>query len=333
MIGCGEVFGVLEIAVNKEIKHDGSRIAENVQMLCEKNSLHEFYVRVTSKKINFYTNCGAEIGKARTSTLGAFAKAKEIDNLEGQFVPDNPGEIHIKKTKLLALISNHFAKYQPEKKLYCDGNHIADILNPLVVDGADIAAAEVLDQYREICRQVFKTQGGMEAPCLLLGNLGDLQTGEIVHIWGAKSKPGLGKIISSKYYLGKCVEMDTSGHFIIITDKSNELRFAQPGDSGSIICVTSKDGTTVFAVGMLMGEFEDCKSKNENKLNSDESSSSSDDNNSTLKNKDNSKIRKTRYCAFELQYGISRLKEAYRLEIEWLSTRKTVSGSKVHYQD
>lgn len=302
VMGCGEVFGVLEIAINKEIKHDESRIAENVRLLCEKNSLHEFYIRFTSNKIIHYTYCGAEIGSGSTGTLGAFAEAKEIDNSKEQFVPYYPGDkVCIKKTKLLALISNHLAINQPQNKLYYDGNHIADIFDPFVMNGADIAAAEVLDQYRKSCRQVFTTQDGVEASCLLLENLSDLQTGEIVHIWGAKSKPGLGKIISSKYYFGNCVDVDTSGHFIIITDKSNEQRFAQSGDSGSIICVTSKDGTTVFAIGMLMGAFVNFKCNDETKF--------------------SSKIRKTRYCALELQYGISRLKEAYRLEIEWLSTR------------
>lgn len=289
MIGCGEVFDVVEISINDEIKidHTNTNTIRMVKDVLKKNKVTDFILCYMSKNMKHFANSGAEVGDKFTGTLGAFVEAEQ-DTSSSSISQHEP------KSNWFALISNHLARFQPGNRLLYEGNLIADILDPSLVKGADIAAAQIHKDYRKMCKQVFKTQGGKEVPCLLLSNFEDLKTssGENVHIWGAKSKPGIGKIISCKYELS----IDNArGYHIIISDRHTDSRFSQPGDSGSVICKTSKDGKTLYAIGMLVGEL--------------------------ISHYTDQGVNERRYSAFEFQFGLERLTEAYGFRIKWLPTK------------
>lgn len=243
----------------------------------------DFRLRYISKDLKHYASTGAKIGQVSAmGTLGAFAKAETKK--------DSRSEL-----SLVALMARHVAIFQPEKKLFFDGKYIADILDPSTIRGADIAVAIILDQYRSKCKQIFRTQEGKEVPCYLLADLKDLKQskGDIVHIWGGTSKPGLGRIICCDYGVGVSSEERETGLHIIITDRHKQ-KFAEKGDSGSIVCKTSKTGDEVYAIGMLMGELVSSNSKSEA-----------------------DKISERRYSAMEIRYGIETLEKTYGLRIQW----------------
>lgn len=318
VIGCGEVFDVFEVALDKKIK-DTEQNAETVQTVTDsmkKNEITEFYFRYMSRRIRFYTQCGYQVGSKFTGTLGAFVKTEKHMQALDRLPECLKSKATIPIPNLVALISNHVAVFQPQNKLFYNGEHIADILDPSVVQGADIAAAQVREQYLDRCQQVFKTQDDQEVKCQLLENTKDLEKskGEMVHIWGAKSMPGLGQIVSCNYGLGLGNGNGAQGFHIIIKDRCNEFRFSQPGDSGSVICKPSKDGKHLYAVGMLIGELLSRITESDS---SDENDSSSDDECGKFMEKGTNRKTK-RYSAFEIQYGIDRLKEAYHQNFEWL---------------
>lgn len=269
-----------------------------VKAVLKENKVTDFLLRFMSTKMKLLVNSGAEVGDQSTGTLGAFVEAEQDTTLSSI-------SHHEPKLDLVAIISRHLAIVQPGNKLLYEGNHIADILDPSLVEGADIAAAKIHNQYCNKCKQVFKTQGGKEVPCLLLSNLEDLKTspGEIVLIWGAKSKPGIGTIISCKYELG----IDKArGYHIIIADRYTDSRFSQPGDSGSVICKTSKDGKTLYAIGMLVGEL---------------TSHHTDHYGKSKMIKGAAGVNEKRYSALEIQFGLDQLTKAHGFRIKWLPTK------------
>lgn len=78
-----------------------------------------------------------------------------------------------------------------------------------------------------------------------------LQRGRQVHIWGSKSKPGIGVIIDESYFI-----KGMKASLILIHDYSNGKigrQFAHQGDSGSIICTDDPNDECVYALAMLIG--------------------------------------------------------------------------------
>jgi hypothetical protein len=119
----------------------------------------------------------------------------------------------------------------------------------------DIAMAKVMPCESQRCQLQFKDENGNHRPSTLclFDNVHSL-SGLPVHIWGSSSQPGYGVIVSASHYI--------SGTDIIpyvkIEDREPEedeeiIRFASLGDSGSIVCADSIDGTTVHVIAMLSG--------------------------------------------------------------------------------
>lgn len=292
VVWCGEVFGVIEVAVNEEIKTDSRHIktVEMIERVMDNFMWTDFIIKYFSKDIKDLTSIGTKVRVGvHSGTLGAFTKV--LTYTPETKIPfeqsDLKSESRFCRKSLVAIISGHLA--HGGTMLYIEDKHIADILDPLKVQGADIAAAKIFDQYRDSCKQVFKTQGGIEVPCRLLSKLDDLikSMGETVHIWGATSQPGLGKIVSCSSGIGSG---DKKGHIITITDRSSK-EFAHPGDSGSVVCLTSKTGKELIAVGIVMGEL----------FNSE-------------------KGKRRQYIAMEILYGIKILEQAHQMKIQWPQT-------------
>lgn len=287
VVGCGKVFNVIEIAINEKIRYD-SRLEETFQMIekvMKDFAWTDYIYRVGSGKIEHLYSSGDQVRVGeRTGTLGAFANAySNTEHTESREVK----QIYSRSPKfLIALISRHIVNQN--LKLFCDNQHIGNVMWPLLPEGADIAAARVFDQFRESCTQVFKKQNGIEAPCRLLRVVEDLDKyeGHIVHIWGAVSKPGLGIISSCGYGL-----YSGEGRVIIIRDRPSKC-FASKGDSGSVVCMSSKTGTELYAIGMLMGEF---------KGTGDHS-------------------QENQYAAVEIQFAKKELEKQHQITIDWIDT-------------
>lgn len=284
MIGCGIVYGVVEIALDEKIEHDASEIEvfKRIKTLMETRGVTEFYLKFMSKNVQYFASSGSKVGQTSTGTLGGFALAVNNENL-----PLN-NEQYRAEANLVALFSRHVAIFQENNALFFNGRHIADILDTSKLTSLDIAAARILPDHRTTCQQRFLTEDEEEARCTLLRDFTNL-VGEVVHIWGAVSKPGLGRIQACEYnWAGD--DKNDSGYEVVITDRINNRCFSQPGDSGSVVCKMSRRGRILNAVAMFCGQRCNLASGNEN-----------------------------RYCSLQLDYGIRKLGEAHQLYIEWLS--------------
>lgn len=289
VVGCGKVFNVIEIAIDENVKND-DRYEETVQKIKQVMNASkwvDYGFCTKSGYIKPLHSSGDQIclGGAN-GTLGAFANAeptKKSNNAKMQTIYSRPF--------LIALISRHIAIQ--DQKLFCNNQHIADVMQPTLFRGADIAAARVFDRFRKSCTQVFRKQNGMKAPCRLLSVNEDLDKyeGHRVHIWGATSisKPGLGMILSCKYGINSETE---NGRLIMIHDTPSSKCFASNGDSGSVVCIASKTGKELFAIGMLMGSLnETCDDSQEKQ-----------------------------YAAVEIKFAIGELEKHHQITIDWIDT-------------
>lgn len=284
MIGCGKVFSVIEIVLNAdtpETRHDS--VVRRITSVMEKFKVEDYLIQYTSGEIRQLATNGDSIGaKGSTGTLGAFVQATEMAHDDKTNVTGRPFYV--------ALTAGHVAFAQKSKELFLDDKHFANILDvhsqTQTEIKVDIAAAEVLNKCLYNCTQKFKTMENCEAPCQLSGHFHSLE-GEVVHIWGATSKPGVGRVKSVDFSMG-------NGDNILITDISGESVFALPGDSGSIVCKTSKDNK-LEAIAMLTGSF-----KPQGKY--------------TTPNYE--------YLALKLTYGIRFLETELKLKLKWFGNGK-----------
>lgn len=304
---------MIEIDINCKIETDTSRKHETMQQisnLMNKLGVTHYCTRYVLPRIKHLINNGDEIGtnpdrKGPKGTLGAFVRLEENTN------ENSPAEntIGSGKPNIVALFSKHLAVTCEKQTLFFETDEIADILDPSKVEGADIAAAEIRKQYTDSCLQSFKTQSGREVPCFLSANPSSLIKGfnRAVHIFGAKSKPGIGWIVSCKYGIGEDSGGASLGQIIEITDRSGR-KFAQAGDSGSILCITGKNNDMVYAIGMLMGEKVERNETEKNISGHTQTSNIS-------------------YIAMELNYGLARLERAHKLKIKWISQNQATNNA------
>lgn len=124
--------------------------------------------------------------------------------------------------------------------------------------------------------------------------------GKIVHIWGAKSNPGLGKIFYCKFKRGNGPDGTLLKHVLEITDRDKKF-FAEPGDSGTIVCLNGKHGKHVYAIGMFMGKLHIRNS-------SDEDNGTEHATGGTPENRTQDE---NTYLAFDIKYGLERLEQAH----------------------
>ena len=77
--------------------------------------------------------------------------------------------------------------------------------------------------------------------------------GTYIHLWGAGSNPGRGKITMTELH-----ERERASRVIIEDIGTREgQRLAKRGDSGSIVCADKPDGGKITAISMLTGAKSD----------------------------------------------------------------------------
>ncbi|XP_045181513.2 uncharacterized protein LOC123540498 [Mercenaria mercenaria] len=151
------------------------------------------------------------------------------------------------------LLSKHVAKCGRE--LYFeDKRKVCKVLQATLKEEAgdlDIAAAELFHK-EHVCSSAFRDSTGK----LMEGKLHEyegedklIKEGRKVHIWGASSRPGRGLIEIAEFKTG-----NKNCQQILIQIKDEDGKFAEPGDSGAIVCVDDPDGTFVHAIGMVIGD-------------------------------------------------------------------------------
>ncbi|XP_045184846.1 uncharacterized protein LOC123542879 [Mercenaria mercenaria] len=116
----------------------------------------------------------------------------------------------------------------------------------------DIAAVKVCDQLRGMCDQCLKDDDGERKEAKLSSDAPVDLTGCFVHQYGATSGLKKGIIMPNNC----SIFGDNANEYILnvecLAGAENE-QFAQPGDSGAVICMTDIDTNTVKAVGMIHG--------------------------------------------------------------------------------
>ena len=213
--------------------------AHGVRDVCLKNE---------SKEILMF-ECGSEISIALNGTLGGYAR-------KGQ--------------ELCALTAKHIAGEETEVKLVIPQNGEIvigevltapqEIMHDTPVDILAAKLSKTVDETRlwSLDRQHMRSR----VFDFLRGNTEDLQDRQ-VYIWGARTRPGLGTITMADFVRNNMLRC------IAIEDVSQDVRdgimstlqeehprrpfFACEGDSGSIVCAETDDGTNLIAIAMLMG--------------------------------------------------------------------------------
>lgn len=137
------------------------------------------------------------------------------------------------------MISKHVANAQPNGELYHGDDCIAVIQNPTAF--GDIKSCTLYDFMH---------------PAV---NLCDKNT----HVWGAKSRPGFGKVVSCSYVLAT---FDNSKIYsiVIFKDRQQTLAMCKPGDSGTVVIFDEPVSPSMFAICMVMGKLTSDR-KNENR--------------------------------------------------------------------
>lgn len=297
VVGCGEVFGVIEVVINEELKNKESdllTVNKNIKIVLSKFNCALFTLRFASQGIEYFKGTGAAIGQGRSGTLGAFVQAiSRVQKATGE--EENKSE----KNELWALLSKHVAIYQPEGKLYHNGEWFADILHE-IPGGTDIAAAVVHQQHIYSCRQEFQTEKNKTRHCFLSQTTADF-VGEFVHFWCDRLKPGRGIIQSIVFAKG----FDSTSNYILIEDRYSGERFCQPGDSGAVVCRTSRNGKELYALGMLIGKIMDYRCHEY-----------------LYKDKE-----KHSYVALEMNSGIEYISQLYDCNIIWIPFQKASKAS------
>lgn len=184
----------------------------------------------------------------KTATLGCFVYS--IRPTLEDLVTDT---LALSQKTLCVVISKHLAIESVDGKLYHEDKHLASIITPHA--DHDISVAKIDTECVKYCETSFKSEKGHSKNCVLYQfkeENGDAKTcslsGEKVHIWGAKSRPGMVESHDFEFVekaYGKC---------IFITDIS-EKPFSKPGDSGAVVCSTEARGQNMFAAGFLVGEI------------------------------------------------------------------------------
>lgn len=279
------IFAELEGAVGCGYKHDQLHIfveTENICMIQQKakNLLKEHGIEVCvvqsgSREYGKFMNytVGSKIETGKHATLGGFVK---------------------KTNDIYVLLAKHVAELSEDVRMAVDNRKIAKVLPQYNLHGKlDIAVAKVDESVLKICDTRFMDSSGecMVTRLHTLNSEADVKFLQYlpVHIWGAFSSPGKGKITIPEYYV------KTMEKLILVEDleemgddqaENDKKRFAKDGDSGAVVCADEIDGGCVRVISMLSG------SRNWQEIKS-------------------SPRLPQEYITVPLQYGIKQLNEAY----------------------
>ncbi|WAR20346.1 hypothetical protein MAR_002184 [Mya arenaria] len=243
---CGDKFGTLMILMDEKLKlKDRTEQEKEIRTFLESKDVKHFQFNYISPEMNHLYKCGHKVFESPASgTLGCF-----VHNIGG---PTRPYDIY-------ALISRHVAMFQVADDFVIDGCDVGKVLSPMV-GFHDIAVAGMHNSQLPWLDEKFKTETRDDKRCHVFDfkedddETLDYLSGLPVHIWGASSSPGVGRIA-----IEHCVSYGFGGQIcsgIIIEDRRYLKKpFSKPGDSGSIICSFNIRNDSLFALGMVCGEY------------------------------------------------------------------------------
>lgn len=257
VIGCGTKDRRFHVFVNKYSKKLGEVRLAVRDILKERNITKYRIQEMRENEVNF-NEVGAQVGESATATgsLGCFAfnefKSKE-------------------KNRLCAITAKHVAERQTDGRILLGrgekGEKIfGNILTPHV--DMDIAAAEINKQHiQHIDTRLKDEQGRSVHACALFDFSNKITPPRLVYLWGLQSRPGCGEIVFENCQLKRC----PGSRYIFIRNRQHRdsRSFSRPGDSGSIVCGKSRNGTT-SAIAILSGK---CLQKPKNEISDEETSS------------------------------------------------------------
>ncbi|KAH3746832.1 hypothetical protein DPMN_181249 [Dreissena polymorpha] len=179
-------------------------------------------------------------------TLGGFVKKKNLPTVS----PRDHEHAPLPMTDtLVALVSKHAT--QGLQFLTWDTNPL--IIGQIEPEKSsdremDILPVDVYDTFRHLCDTAFRIEHNARMTFTRLRKKEEIQDliGAPVHIWGAHSRPGLGILVRH--------ELRTrNGLWITVRDRTCAAPFAQPGDSGAMVCFYDPHhGGILYAIAMVV---------------------------------------------------------------------------------
>ncbi|XP_052243114.1 uncharacterized protein LOC127853028 isoform X2 [Dreissena polymorpha] len=182
------------------------------------------------------------------ATLGGFANKCIVLSPPINHYQQENVQVHNDEPILVALISRHVATHLQSGDLKVSDKILGHIDYIHDLDWLDIVPVDVAKEFHNECETRFRTEDGILKHAELSGYT--LENRSPVHIWGAKSAPGLG-------ILSEC-DPSESNNYIFVASRSDENVFCVPGDSGSIVCSRDRKGR-LFALAILIGKFNPSK--------------------------------------------------------------------------
>ncbi|XP_053382530.1 uncharacterized protein LOC128549573 isoform X3 [Mercenaria mercenaria] len=261
--GCGYRLKSFHVDVEElPTPEENSDREKRIQKMLSNYGITDIRFNFVSPSLDQYNYVGANIAaKCETGTkmgsLGCFA-IHEKDN----------------ESSLCALFSKHVAQgcspeiYVKDKDQKLESFGI--LLSDTYVDGGhDIAAARINSQCISSCDKQFKNMKEEKVPAelhIVDDRDNTLLQGQTIHLWGAHSKPGIGKINIPDFHYP-----DSTESYIEVQDgsiakgKPNAV-LAEPGDSGAIVCIDESNGKKVRVISMLMGSTNDTVAQKDPKV-------------------------------------------------------------------
>ncbi|XP_052769989.1 uncharacterized protein LOC128209808 [Mya arenaria] len=234
------VIKVLKASTEKETAQNVDAVRKVFEKWKIKSELFEIKTIVFKKSADYKYNSGDEINvRERIGTLSGFAKMVDAKTNED----------------MVAILSGHVAGNDPALNIKEEtvGNILprpsSDCLN------ADISVAKVSKETSQQCDKKFRNEDSERL------NAVPLKTEELkktrferVHIWGAKSKPGIAQVKEHGF-----LPPEEVGNFIYLVKESDASSQStwQQGDSGAMVLserYRKEEDQTMRAIGLLMGE-------------------------------------------------------------------------------
>jgi len=263
VISCGYRFATFYIFVDEARTKPVDVLKKQIKDVLGKYNIADFVLRKTSASVTGYSNhtVGSEIvvvddpaeEKVIKATLGGFAARGE-------------------HKELCALTANHATEHSTTLIVRCQQTNtnvrLGSVLKTVNVSEQasqhepciDISATSIYPGRIKLCNTNFKTsQGEFVESELFKARTDEGQctmhtlVGTYIHLWGAGSNPGRGKITMTELH-----ERERASRVIIEDIGTREgQRLAKRGDSGSIVCADKPDGGTITAISMLTGAKSD----------------------------------------------------------------------------
>ncbi|XP_053391902.1 uncharacterized protein LOC128554638 [Mercenaria mercenaria] len=256
--GCGYRLKTLHVDVERlPTKEENDDREQRIREFLSNHDITDVKVNFVSPTLEEYSYVGAHIGLKsdtvlKTGTLGCFANHSKDQ-----------------KSSLCALLSKHVAQGCSSEILIEDKDKNLKIFGKILPDtyvdgGHDIVAGVVEGEHISNCDMGFRSIENKKVPGELYsgGDTTNLQ-GHPIHLWGAKSKPGIGKVTVQNYHFA-----DDNDTYIEVQDGSVALGkpdavLAKNGDSGAIVCMDESGGERVRVISMLMGPKNEIGSQND----------------------------------------------------------------------